>query len=75
MRLDVGWAAGEQDAIKPGQQFVEIALAERRNDDRHRIGRLGNGCNVLLPDAVEGVRTQYPAIRWDANQWFVASHV
>ena len=38
-------------------------------------GRLGNGSDVFFPDTVEGVRAQDPAIRGNADQWFVASHV
>ncbi len=75
MRLDVRWTAGQQDAVQLRQQRIEVALTQRGDQDRNGVGRLGNGGDVLLADAVEGVRTQDPAIRGNADQWFVASHV
>jgi hypothetical protein len=58
--------------LEPG---VEVTFTKHRHQDRHRAGRLGHGGNVFFPDAVEGVRAQDPAIRGNADQWFVASHV
>jgi hypothetical protein len=75
VRLDVRRAAGQQDAVERPEQLVEVALTERRDQHRDRLGGVDHGGDVLLPHAVERVRTEDPAIRRDADQRFVASHV
>ena len=76
LRLDVRRAAGQQDAIHAVENRVEVHLvAERRNQHRHGVGRFCDSANVLLPHAMEGVRTEDPAIRGYADQWFALSHV
>ncbi len=75
MRLDIRRAAREQDAVQRPEQLVEVTLTQRRNQQRDGVGRFRDRGDVLLPDTVEGVRAEDPAIRGNPDQWFAARHV
>ena len=73
-RIDsIAWR--NADLIETKDKIIEVALTQRGDQDRNGVGRLGNGGDVLLADAVEGVRTEDPAIRGNADQRFGARHV
>ena len=67
VRLDVRGAAREQDAVERREPFAQVALAERGHQHRHGVGRLDDGVDVLLADAVEPVRVQKAAIGRDSD--------
>ena len=76
LRLDVRGTARQQDAVeRRSSSSSRSLLTQRRDQQRHRIRGIGHGGDVFFADAVEGVRSEDPAIRRDADQWFAPSHV
>jgi hypothetical protein len=68
VRLDIGWTAGQHQAIDSRQNLVcRYAVAERRNNKWHAIRTVPDGSDILLTGHVEWVWRYYPAISRDAN--------
>jgi gamma-glutamylputrescine oxidase len=57
------------------EQFVEPkALAERRNQQWDRIGRLHHRAYVLIPNRMKGMRTDHALVGSNSDDWSVGWH-
>ncbi len=73
VRFDVARAACQHDSIDLIDQFVESkVIGENRDDQRDRIGGLGNGFQVFFPRHVERVGLENTAVSRNSNNRFSA---
>ena len=66
--LYVGWAASKQQAVDRGEYRLEVEfLPEHRDKEGRNAASLVHRPEVLLTNTVEGVMTEPPTVRRDAD--------
>src|SRR3954466_14135953 len=67
-RLDVGWAAGEEDAVHARQDLGDVERSlEHRNQQRQAVGGLDDGGYIFLTDRMKWVRANHASVGRYAN--------
>ena len=70
VRLDIGRAAGQQDAVEPVEDRAAIGhWPDRRDQHRQPADRVDDSARVALVDRVEGALVDRAHTARDADQW------
>src|SRR5207237_5038952 len=73
-RLDIRWAAGQQQPVERGEDGVAIGLGpDRRDQQRQAAHRVDDRVRIAFVDRVEGALVDRAQAARDANQRQVAT--